>query len=406
MPRNLRSFVSDVLAIALGFAVASFSTTVLSAARSPLRAGSDTAPSVWLLSPGNSQAVTGTVTVSATASLDTEALQFQLNGGNLGPTITSGACSMNWNTAAVPDGDYMVTVVGYDANGNSTTSTAAAVTVENTVAQISSISTSGITDTSAVVSWMTNQQSSSSVDYGVTPYTNSTPLDVNLTTQHAVTVVGLFPGTTYHFRVASWNGVGLLAASNDFTFTTASGGAPGVPTSGGPTYPGGCTTPDPFAAMGGGTCANGGWMPLGAAIFTQAPTPTSAPQVGGCTTPDPFTAIGGGTCFNGGWLPRGVVTPPPATVVAPPPSTVQSPVPQSVGCTTSDPFVALGGGTCFNGGWFPPGMLPAPGIVAPVAPPPVQSSPAGCMTPDPFVGIPGLRGVCVSGGWYPVRSGN
>ena len=405
MPRNLRSFVSDALAIALGFAVASFSTTVLSAARSPLRSGRDTAPSVWLLSPGNSQAVTGTVTVSATASLDTEALQFQLNGGSLGPTITSGACSMNWNTAAVPDGDYTVTVVGYDANGNSTTSAPAAVTVENSVAQISSIVTSGITQTSAVVTWTTNQLSSSSVDYGVTPYTNSTPFDVALTTQHAVTVVGLLPGTTYHFRVASWNGVGLLAASNDFTFTTASGTAPAVPAP--PQFPGGCTTPDPFVAMGGGTCANGGWMPLGAAVFTQAPTPSSPPQFGGCNTPDPFTAIGGGTCVNGGWLPRGVVTPPPAPVVAPPTPPVQNPAFQSAGCATSDPFLALGGGTCFNGGWFPPGMLPAPGNVTPVAPPPpAQSSPTGCATPDPFLGIPGLHGVCVSGGWYPVRSGN
>lgn len=405
MPRNLRSFVSDALAIALGFAVASFSTTVLSAARSPLRAGPDTAPSVWLLSPGNSQAVTGTVTVSATASLDTEALQFQLNGGSLGPTITSGACSMDWNTAAVPDGDYTVSVVGYDANGNSTTSAPAAVTVENTVAQISSVATSGITQTSAVVSWMTNQQSSSSVDYGVTSYTNSTPLDVVLTTQHAVTVVGLFPGTTYHFRVASWNGVGLLAASNDFTFTTASGNAPGVPSNGPPPQFGGsCTTPDPFVALGGGTCANGGWLPPGTAFFT-APLP-APPQVGGCTTPDPFTAIGGGTCLNGGWMPRNVATPPPPPAVAPPTPPAQSPAPQGGGCMTSDPFLALGGGTCFNGGWFPPGMLPAPGNVTPVAPPPVQNSPTGCMTPDPFVGIPGLRGVCVSGGWYPVRAGD
>jgi hypothetical protein len=75
------------------------------------------------------------------------------------------------------------------------------------------------------------------------------------------------------------------------------------------------------------------------------------------------------------------------------------------GCATSDPFVALGGGTCLNGGWFPPGMLPAPGNVAPVTPPAIPSGGAGgCVTPDPFSTIPGLHGLCVSGGWYPVRN--
>jgi hypothetical protein len=406
MSRNVRSLVSDLLAIALGLAVASFSTTVLSAARSA-RVGDNAAPSVWLLSPGNNQAVTGTITVSATASQDTEALQFQLNGGSLGPTVTSGACSMNWNTAAVPDGNYTLTVVGYDASGNATTSSPSTVTVENSIPLISGIVTSGITDTSAVVTWSTNQLSSSSVDYGVNSYTNSTPLDVNLTTQHAATLVGLQPGTTYHFRVSSWNGVGLLATSGDLSFTTAGVNTPGVPAppSGSPGSPAGCVTPDPFAAFGGGMCVNGGWLPPGAGYFQGQPAAPAPPTiVTGCNTPDPFTAIGGGTCVNGGWLPRNVVTPPapPAAPVAP---VAPTPTVPSGPCGTPDPFAALGGGTCFNGGWFPPGMLPAPGSVAPVAPPPVQSNPTGCITPDPFSGIPGLRGVCVNGGWYPVRAG-
>ena len=53
--------------------------------------------------------------------------------------------------------------------------------------------------------------------------------------------------------------------------------------------PGGCTTPDPFTAIGGGTCVNGGWVP-------------TSTYCGGL--PDPFTAIGGGVCINGGWIPR------------------------------------------------------------------------------------------------------
>jgi hypothetical protein len=65
---------------------------------------------------------------------------------------------------------------------------------------------------------------------------------------------------------------------------------------------------------------------------------------------------------------------------------------------TPDPFVALGGGTCVNGGWLPPGI--APPSVPPSAPPPPVSG--GCVTPDPFVGLPGLVGICNGGGWQPV----
>jgi hypothetical protein len=139
-----------------------------------------------------------------------------------------------------------------------------------------------------------------------------------------------------------------------------------------------CLTPDPFVALGGGTCYNGGWLPPG------IPAP-SAPVIvpGGCTSPDPFAALGGGTCVNGGWLPPGIAAP------APPPAPQPPPV-GSGGCSTPDPFVALGGGTCVNGGWLPPG------IAAP-APPPVI--PGGCTTPDPFVAIGG--GVCANGGWRP-----
>ena len=41
---------------------------------------------------------------------------------------------------------------------------------------------------------------------------------------------------------------------------------------------------------------------------------------------------------------------------------------------------------------------------APAPPPdPVPTSPAGCATPDPFVGIPGLAGICTAGNWTPTQ---
>ncbi len=148
--------------------------------------------------------------------------------------------------------------------------------------------------------------------------------------------------------------------------------------------PGGCATPDPFVALGGGTCVNGGWLPPGIA---PGSSPPPAPTPGGCATPDPFVALGGGTCVNGGWLPPGIA--PGSSPPAPPPA------PTPGGCATPDPFVALGGGTCVNGGWLPPGIAPGS---SPPAPPPAPT-PGGCATPDPFVALGG--GTCVNGGWLP-----
>ena len=222
---------------------------------------------------------------------------------------------------------------------------------------------------------------------------------------------------------------------------------PPPPPPGPPPVPGGpCTTPDPFASLGGGTCVNGGWIPP---VFgptpepPPAPTPEPAPTApptpsSGCITPDPFVSLGGGVCVNGGWFPPGAALPSPSPTPVPAPA--PPPLPSPGACTTPDPFASLGGGTCVNGNWFPPGVsvpiqAPEPpvsgGCTTPnpfaifgagycvngewqFSPPPFPSptpnptpTPApGCTTPDPFAGIPGLVGLCINGGWIPIAIGS
>jgi endonuclease/exonuclease/phosphatase family metal-dependent hydrolase len=158
----------------------------------------------------------------------------------------------------------------------------------------------------------------------------------------------------------------------------------------------GCATPDPFTALGGGTCYNGGWFPPGMPIPGRpVATPSPAPAApAGCATPDPFTALGGGTCYNGGWFPPGMPIPGRRVGTAPSPA----PRPAPAGCATPDPFTALGGGTCYNGGWFPPGMsipggpvaaAPSPAPAAPSAPPARPSSSGqGAPAPKPAAPAP------------------
>jgi glucose/arabinose dehydrogenase len=154
----------------------------------------------------------------------------------------------------------------------------------------------------------------------------------------------------------------------------------------------GCATLDPFLTLGGGTCANGGWLPPNFA--PPPPPPPPAPTASDstvCSTPDPFTSLGGGICVSGGWLPPGFGTP--ASPPPPPP-----PASGSTGCSTPDPFTSLGGGTCVNGGWLPPGFGTPPSPPSPPPPPPAGGS-TGCTMPDPFVILGG--GTCVNGGWLP-----
>jgi hypothetical protein len=91
---------------------------------------------------------------------------------------------------------------------------------------ISSIVSSGVTTSSATITWTTDQASSSQVLYGTTTaYGSSSAANSSLTTAHSVTLTGLAPGTTYNFAVASANSAGTSATSTNYTFTTSQAAA-------------------------------------------------------------------------------------------------------------------------------------------------------------------------------------
>ncbi len=94
---------------------------------------------------------------------------------------------------------------------------------------ISGVTASAITAAGATISWTTNEASDSQVEYGTTAaYGMSTALDPSLTAAHSVTLSGLAGATVYHFRVRSRDAAANLAASADYTLTTADGTAPSV----------------------------------------------------------------------------------------------------------------------------------------------------------------------------------
>src|SRR5207247_1103836 len=86
---------------------------------------------VNMTSPASGSTVSGTVTVTASASdnVGVAGVQFRLDGSNLGAEDTSSPYSVSWSTTAASNGSHTLTARVRDAAGNATTSSAVTVTV-------------------------------------------------------------------------------------------------------------------------------------------------------------------------------------------------------------------------------------------------------------------------------------
>ena len=90
-------------------------------------------PTVAITAPASGATVSGTVTVAASASddVDVAAVQFNLDGVNLGTEVGTSPYFVEWDTAGATDEVHSLTAVARDFSGNTTTSAAVGVTVSN-----------------------------------------------------------------------------------------------------------------------------------------------------------------------------------------------------------------------------------------------------------------------------------
>lgn len=98
-------------------------------------------PAVTISAPGPAALVSGTISVSATASdnVGVASVQFQRDGVNLGSADTLAPYTTSWNTSSVPPGIHTLRAIARDAAGNTTTSAAITVTVLDVTAPTVSI---------------------------------------------------------------------------------------------------------------------------------------------------------------------------------------------------------------------------------------------------------------------------
>jgi hypothetical protein len=107
-----------------------------------------TAPTVSVTAPAAGATVSGTTTISATASdnIGVTSVGFYVGTTLLG-SDTSSPYSYSWVTTSYANGAYSISAKAYDAAGNVGTSASVAVTVSNTVSDDGGLLTAGTTAT-------------------------------------------------------------------------------------------------------------------------------------------------------------------------------------------------------------------------------------------------------------------
>ncbi len=246
--------------------------------------GGTTPPSVSLTAPAAGATVSGSATISATASDNTgvASVDFRVDGATIATDSTS-PYSVSWNTTSASNGSHALTAVARDAAGNQTTSSAVSVTVNNTTTPPPGDTTAPSVPTglsaSAVSSSQINLSWSASTDnVGVTGYDvyrGGTLLASVTGTSWENT--GLTANTAYSYQVRAKDAAGNVSALSAQVSATTQGTTTPPPTTGQTIW--GNTTPSTSAAD------NSAWE-LGT-IFT--------PSVSGTVTAIRFYAASGET---------------------------------------------------------------------------------------------------------------
>jgi cysteine-rich repeat protein len=122
---------------------------------------------------------------------------------------------------------YHYRVRSADASANeSSTANATFTTADVTAPVISAVASSLVTATGARITWTTNENSDSVVEFGPTLSYGATQTNPTAVTAHQIDLTALTPNTLYHYRVKSKDASNNQATSGDFTFTTALPAAP------------------------------------------------------------------------------------------------------------------------------------------------------------------------------------
>ncbi len=128
--------------------------------------------------------------------------------------LVEGATVVSTNDAAIA---FAISYIG--GTGNDVT--LLRIGLDATAPVISAVTASSLTNSSAAITWTTDEASTSRIAYGLsTAYSNTTSADPALVLSHGTAITGLAASTLYHYQVHSTDASGNPATGVDNTFTT------------------------------------------------------------------------------------------------------------------------------------------------------------------------------------------
>ncbi len=194
------------------------------------------APTGSVVINGGAAATNSTSATLTLSAVDNAQPVTQMRLSNTGTSFSAAeayATTKAW-TLTTGAGTKTVYVQFKDTIGNWSGSSTDTITLDTAAPAVSGVGSSNLSNTSATISWTTNEPATSQVEYGTTTsYGTLTSLDATLVTSHSVVIAGLASQTPYNYRVRSRDSAGNEGVGSNGTFTTLSGPdttAPSTPT--------------------------------------------------------------------------------------------------------------------------------------------------------------------------------
>jgi chitodextrinase len=258
-----------------------------------------TPPTVSMTAPPAGSTVSGTVTLTATASdnVAVQSVQFTVDGTNVGNLDTVAPYTISWDSSSVANGLRTIRAKATDTSGNTTTSSALFVTVaipqssDTTPPPVPiNVQSSNTTSNSTTITWspstdliVANQVTSGTAGYKVY---RGTVLLATVSTGLTYTDTNLTPEDSYSYSVSAFDLAGNTSDQSAYLHVTTLP-APVVtppPSGGGGGGGGGGSTPAPAPSGGGGGSPTTVYIPPTSTSTTSATTTLQI--TGGTTAPN------------------------------------------------------------------------------------------------------------------------
>lgn len=182
--------------------------------------------SVSISSPHADDTLSGTKDITASVNnLDNVSkVEFFIDNVSIG-VDTSTPFIISYNFGNLATGRHILSVTATDKYGTEAKDEISFASIKDEMT-ISDVTSSGITGTTATISWTTSKAGSSQVFYDTISHSNyndyskSTTKNSSLITSHSMNLADLALNTTYHFRVVSISSSGDIVSSSDSSFKT------------------------------------------------------------------------------------------------------------------------------------------------------------------------------------------